>query len=393
MSLSIMGSRYIHLKLLLAGYAQTGVDLIEYDGTQFLPMVVSDDIGIYCIIPKLAYCFGLTIDQLIFIFFNTMTIMAFTIGLAGFYASFTSWQSRLVSTLGLTLLTLFVCTETIDVYRAYEAVAVAIIPWCLYFAQKKSVYRFFNLFVLCAGMGIGLAHYIRSHSGTAVLLFVLSIILTHAFINTRTKITLLCLLLIGIFIPTIYFKSTYNRHKQYAQDYLAGCRIDEGQHVFWHPIYLGFGYLTNDLGIRFDDTMGDQKVKSIAPQAPSFSAESELIMKQEVINLFKYHKYFFIYTIWAKIGVMLLFFLIFANLGIFAAYAYPLSWRLNLSFLLALGFNSLFGILVMPSTVYSIGFMSCAALFGITALDNALEQNIIGRWSSYLKRRFKHGKS
>jgi len=67
---NLMPFRYQHLQWTLKGLEMTGVPLIEYDGTKYLPAGISDDTGIYYFIPQIAKLLNVNLDWAIFIFFT-----------------------------------------------------------------------------------------------------------------------------------------------------------------------------------------------------------------------------------------------------------------------------------------------------------------------------------
>jgi hypothetical protein len=376
MPIPLMDCRYEHLMYALEGYKKTGVALIEHDGQSLLPSFTCDDIGLYCLIPKLATFLGISLDTSLALFFYGLGSIAFLSGLVGFFFLYRSGFSRAISFIGLVLLA-FVSSRFMDVYQLYTITAVACIPWILYVMQKK-VTRDSLIFSFLTGIGLGTAHYIRTHSGTAVLLFFCILAVTYLKETWQKKIALVGCLFLGAAIPVIYFKSTYNTYVRYAQKHLPEKKIGESQHPLWHPLYLGFGFLNNPFGIQFDDSVAHKKVMSIdptiLPSDPYPSPHSEKLLRAEVLSLIKHHPLFVINTLFAKLGVLLFYFLVFANFGVIAAFLYPLPWQILLAFACALGFNSLFVLMTMPFFCYMLGFFSCSTLFGIASINNLVEQ-------------------
>ncbi len=371
MPLHIMESRYIHLARALEGYTRTGVALIEYNGTELAPSLPADDIGIYCIIPKIAKVFSLPLDTSIHIFFVGITILASILGAAGFFSLYRSFFTRTISYLGITFLTLY-CLQITDVYLAYAVTAIAIIPWALYFTQRNNNSVFFPLFTFLAVICIGFFHYIRANSGTAALIFLTLLIVTMPQPKLK-KALLVGLIFLGIIFPVLYFKSVISKTQAYAHQHLEG-RLGDPYHPFWHQMYIGLGFLSNDLGLSYDDSVGFRLVEKSAPNTPYPSAASEKILKNEVSRLRKEHFIFVVHTVGAKLGITLLYFLLFANFGIFAAFFYPQRWRIIFAFFCALAFSALFGIIAIPYRDYLLGFFACATLFGITSINHAVSQ-------------------
>lgn len=375
MPIPLMDCRYEHLAHAIAGYQKTGIALIEHNGQALVPGFPCDDIGLYCIIPKLVTAFGISLDTALLLFFYGLSSLACVVGIAGFFFLYRSWFSRSITLTGLTALTL-ISIRFMDVYQLYTVTAVALIPWILYFVQKK-ITRAFFIFSFLTGVSIGVAHYIRTHSGTAVLLFFCVLALTYIKDTWWKKITLIGCLFLGLLLPVMYFRTIFQCYISYAQQHLPGEKIGESQHPLWHPLYLGFGFLNNPFGIQFDDSVAHKKVMTVDPTIsatdPYPSPTSEKILRTEVLSLFKQHPIFVIHTIFAKLGILLFYFLLFANFGVIATFFYPLSWQILLAFFIALCFNSLFIIITMPFFSYMLGFFACSTLFGIASLNYAIE--------------------
>ncbi len=176
----------------------------------------------------------------------------------------------------------------------------------------------------------------------------------------------------------------------YAKQHLPEVSVGQKAHVFWHNIYIGFGFLQqgNPDNITYDDSEGEKKVKKIVPGLTiENTKEYEHILKNEVINLIKNHWQFFIFTLFAKIGILLLFFLEYANFGIIASLLYPKPWHLEIPFFIGLGFYSIFPVLVIPLREYALGFISFATIYGIVSINYALEKgffkNLIAKFNSF----------
>ena len=80
-------------------------------------------------------------------------------------------------------------------------------------------------------------------------------------------------------------------------------------------------------------------------------------------------------TFFAKIGILLMYLVIFANVGLVAAFFYPKPWQIECAFWGALATSSLFSILVLPTIEYSLGFIAFATLYGIVSINYYLYKN------------------
>ena len=105
--------------------------------------------------------------------------------------------------------------------------------------------------------------------------------------------------------------------------------------------------------------------------------EYENILRGEVIQYVIKYPLLFLQNISAKIGVLVFYFILFVNLGIYyiVKNIKNIEYRETLPFYVGILFNSLFGILVIPSLNYIIGFISFSILFAIYIMNYAFEKN------------------
>lgn len=371
--MNITAGRYAHLVNCLAGYKKTGISLIECNGSALVPSFAADDLGIYILIPKLANLLHCSIDTAISIFFNGILFGSLLAGFIAFWLLYQSWISRAISFLCLSFLVLFAFFKVGDVYLLYVSCAVALIPWTLYFL-KANTFIAFSLFNFFAGIYIGFAHYCRSCSSLATLLCMLILIACSNIVLTR-KAFLLINMLFGLTASAFYFTSEYRNYVLYTQKNFPECAVAQNGHVFWHTVFCGFGFLqfNNKENIQWNDACGEQRALAVNPEATSDKTERyEAVLKNEVIKIIKEQPLFVLFTVWAKIGVLLLYFIVFAHLGILAALLYPLPWSTNLAFFVALSCSALFPIIAIPVYTYSLGFMTFASLWAVVSISNAL---------------------
>jgi hypothetical protein len=117
------------------------------------------------------------------------------------------------------------------------------------------------------------------------------------------------------------------------------------QHPFWHTVYIGLGYLSNDYGLAYKDIIAAKKVHELAPDALLLLIpEYETALKTAVIDLLRKDPVFVVGTLLAKFGAVLIYFLLAANLGMLAAIRYPKPWSVEVAFVAGLAFNALFGL-------------------------------------------------
>lgn len=382
--MEIMPSRYQKLQEALSGYEITGNPLISYDGEIFKPATTSDDIGIYYLIPKMAHFLHVSLDQAIHIFFGGMILLSLALAIVGVLLLFKTRLSRFVAIGALLLLSVFSFVVG-GLYLVASSITVSIIPLFLYFTKNKKVSVLFFIASFFAGVGMGTAHYLRAHAGTAVVMFMIAVVLLYLQAHWKKKVLLVLLMAVGFLVPMRYFDGLIKQRDVYLEEYQAGYKKVPAQHPFWHSIYIGFGFLNNKYGITYDDNVGYEKVRSISPDAAIYSQEYEAILKKEVFNLIRRHPFFAIKTGCAKMGVIVFYLLVFANIGLIAAVRYPKPWPLELAFWIALAFNALFGILIMPRAGYLSGFCAFATLYGVVSINYAIEcgggRNLSNVWN------------
>lgn len=370
--MNIMPCVYQMLHEALSGYQKTGIPLIAYDGNALKPAGFGDDIGIYYFIPKIAHTFGISIGQSINVFFISVILVSFSLGLIG---CFLFLKNRVIKWLGIVEIILLAYGSYFfvgGIYIILSSITIAIIPLFLYFSKQRKLSSVFVIFLLLSGIAIGVAHHLRSHAGTGVLIFMVMVLLFYLQIQWKQKIFLITLLIVAVLTPIIYFDILMNRRDAYLANYDPSYKSAPRRHVFWHSAYIGFGFLNNEYGIKYKDEVAMEKVRSISPKAAYISQDYEEILKDEVFKLIKAHPLFAVQTIFAKLGVIFFYLLIFGNVGLIAITLHKIKWPLEIAFGSAMIFNSLFGILATPDYRYLMGFIAFATLWSIITFGEAI---------------------
>ncbi|MEW5705272.1 MAG: hypothetical protein AB1743_00445 [Actinomycetota bacterium] len=376
MEITIMQCRYDMLKDAIAGYNKTGMPLVSYSKGTLGSAGFGDDVGIYYFIPKIAHTFNLSLNQSINIFFISMALISLVLGIIGSFLLFKTWWGRAIALIGMLALTL-VSIRVGDVYIASASIVLMVIPIFLYLVHSKKNLASLAMFIFLAGTAVGVVHFIRSHAGTAVLIFILFVVMFYMGTSWKNKLTLTALLVAGVLVPSLYFNVLLDQRDAYLVEKQPGYHKVTRQHPFWHSVYIGFGFLDNPYGIKYLDAVAADKVRSISPKTPYLSREYEAILKYEVFKLIRQHRRFVITTLFAKLGVIILYVLTFANIGLLASIKYPKNFVEELAFWGAMGFSSLYGLLVIPNTCYLLGLVAFATVYGIVSINHAIEQ---GAW-------------
>jgi hypothetical protein len=199
------------------------------------------------------------------------------------------------------------------------------------------------------------------------------IVLISIRFHWKEKVILILLLVMSVSAPIFYFDKIMKQRDIYLRKNGSAYEPFTRGHAFWHSVYIGFGFLSNEYGIKYKDEIGIEKVRSISPKTRYLSQDYEMIIRGEVFNLIKNHPLFVTQTIFAKLGVIIFYFLIFCNAGLIAVVLHRKTWQLEIAFISALMFNALFGILVIPDYRYLMGFIGFTTLYGIVSIDDAIE--------------------
>jgi hypothetical protein len=356
----------------VSGYEKTGVPLVAFGGNTLKPAGVGDDIGLYYFIPKISHLLGISLDQSINVILISVILVSLSLGVIGSFLYFRRRAIQWLAVVELALLAL-VSYFVNGIYVILSSIVIAIVPLFLYFAGQRRISSKFIIFLIFAGLVIGITHHLRSHAGTGVLIFMTIILLTSIQIHWKQKSILILLLVVSVSAPMIYFDNIMKQRDIYLAKNNAIYEPFTRGHVFWHSFYIGFGFLSNEYGIKYKDETGIEKVRSISPRTRYPSQAYEAIVRGEVFRLIKKHPLFVTQTIFAKLGIIMFYFLISSNVGLLAVALHRKTWQLETAFFSGMMFNSLFGIIVVPDYRYLMGFIAFATLYGIISIDDAVE--------------------
>ena len=375
--MNLMESRYVHLKQSLEGFKQTGISLIEFDGTRLLPSYAGDDLGIYILVPKLVTWFNLSLDTGIALFIYGVIGISLLSGFIACYFLYQSWLERIVAWTGI--VTVAKLAHYVgDVYIFYAMPVVALIPWVLYLTSKDTKRIIHILFMLVVGVIAGTCHYVRCYSEVPIIICIFFLYIGALGMRRKSKIIILSAFLLGYGVAYNYFNTIYKNYVHYCQEYLPHHTIANKGHVFWHQVYIGFGFLNllNKDNISYSDMCAASKVQSIDPSVLYCSKEYESILKQEVLSLIKHNITFAVFTICAKMGILLFFIIIFSNIGLYVAWLYRKPWNIELAFLCAVLFSFMAPLLTVPILRNALGLVTFSILYSILSINFALSHGL-----------------
>lgn len=371
MQFPIMPFRLSELEAVIAGYEKTGVPLIAIHGGSLRPAGFSDDPGLYAVVPWVARVAGLDAAAAVSVFVIALLGAAFVIGATGllllcrghFARAFAVMAALCVAVVGL---------YVGDVYAVAPAIVLAIVPWFLVVWRRAPV-SVLTGFLILGGVAMGWAHWMRSHSATGVLLFIAVILAVDGWpARRRSRAIAGAGLLLGLVAAGLWTRALVHQRDAYLAAAAPGYVAPEPRHPFWHSVYIGLGFTDNPHVSEYRDEIAMARVATLAPAAGFLSPRYEAVLRAEVLRIARENPLFFAQNIFAKLGVVVFFLLLFANLGLLAAAVHPLPRPLALAFAAGIAFSSLFGLLVVPLLPYLSGFAAFAALFCILAVDEAL---------------------
>jgi len=387
----LMPSRYVELRRAARGLSCSGVALVAFDGLRYrptswsgVPLVAfdglryrpagwADDPGISFFVPELARILGVSLAAAIDVFLIGAVLLALGFGLLGLLLTA---QTKLGLRIGLVALLLLTIVELVagDVYVMNAAPAIGCVPWILSFTSRRKLTVGMLVTFGVTGVLAETANLFRSNAGTGLLLFALVLAAGVYQIKPTTRVLLAMLLLLSAAFPGLLFRELYARRNVFLE-HQPGAVLESGRvHPFWHSIYIGLSYVKNSDVPGYSDEVAAAKVRALRPEATYTSPEYEQVLKRETFKLAKRRPFLILANLLVKLVIVSFFFLCAANMGLYAAkLARKPAW-LELAFWLALTFNGLFGVLVLPRPQYVIGLIAFAALYGVYSIEFAATQ-------------------
>jgi len=386
----IMPCRLSGLQSTIDGFERTGVELVAYDDSCMLgepnvlgPAGLSDDVGSYYFIPKVVELTGVELNNVIHIFYGGFVLVSLLVGGVFLWRYCETVYGKMISLSALFLLAIIIAGIG-DYYVYSGAIPLMFLPWWLFIKKQNGInsiylYSFFLLFSLIVSVG----HLIRSYSGVATLIFILiSFLFFSKEYAPKIKVTSILVMLLGL----ISVFGSFNKILDHRIEYLTS--IDSkfelsGDRIKWHNIYYSLGFLSNNYGVSGveshypHDYYSLKVAKSIKHDVILMSSEYERILKKQSIVFVKEHPLFFIKSLFAKLGVILMYLVIFMNIGLVLLFYYPLNLQLNLMFLSGIGFNTLFGLVATPEYQYLTGLFAFSVIYSVCIIDNALAHGVI----------------
>jgi hypothetical protein len=373
--IGIMDDRREALAEAALGWEKTGVPLVGFDGQRFLPAACSDDIGIFYIIPMLARTLRIPLGNAIDLFLAGIVLVSGLSGAVGLMLVCRTPFGKIIAMSALVLLSLL-ALKIGDVYSIQSSAVLAFVPWVLFISRKTNCHWSIFPFVLFASAAVASANLMRGHAGTPLLIFMAWIFAFQLQAKPRLKLMLVLVATLGFLLPVGYSRTLLGARDAYLQNHgymsVAGLR----QHGFWHVVYVGLGYISNDVVPGYRDEFAAARVREIAPDTIYGSPEYEQYLKHEVIHIIVQHPVLVIESLAAKLGVIVGLVLVCANVGLVGAFRYPKPWPIEVGFWNAIVFQCLIGIVAIPARPYLLGLIAFAVLYGVISIDVAVQHGV-----------------
>ncbi len=375
-------THYGLLEATVNGYLQTGVPLIAIadaslpnDPLNVMPAGYSMSLGSYIIIPGLKLFSGFSLNSCINIVYGGSVILAYILGIIGCWFYCKTNLGKTISLVGISILS-FIIAGIWDFHIYYGISVLAIVPLWLFLEKRKKLFYSIS-FLFFSGLLIGICHYMRSHSGTSVVIFILMSLLLSKNYCRKNKLLCLLSLLFGFLVIYSSFMSLIKQRDNYLTK-INTPYILTTDRPFWNQPFASLGYLSNNYAFEgwnkssaheYGDHYVDALILHKNPNIKRYSEEFYMEIKKEYFNFIKEHPWFYIQSHFAKLGVLFLYIIIFGNIGLVLSFLFKVNIKFKSLFFAGIFFNMLFGLVTSPQHRYLIGLFAFVTLYNVLVID------------------------
>jgi hypothetical protein len=351
-------------------------------GSQFSAAGLSDDQGLYLIVPWLTHLLGAH-DPLSTL--RWMALGAFAIPIALYPwlirelsgSTLAGLISPFLLLIGLWLLPLA------DIYWVASWAILALLPVVLLLDRRWP--RFGLPLLLGVLVLASVASAIRGQAGLAVFIAAVIVIVRRPWAwRARGAAIVLCALAYVSFSGFGMAAVRAERDHQLHGRPLAGGTSTS--HPFWHTAYVGLGYLPNDWDIRYQDPIGYRDALRIDPTVASTGPRYNRILRERYFKLVWSDPWFTFRDYGAKLIVALrpavpvLIALAFVGPWLLLVDRRRSRWRRDA---LVIGIAALLGLsspfLATPLSAYLLGWLAAVLLAGILAFSA-----LVAEWPEFV---------
>ena len=268
----------------LLGCDRTYLGDVEAPGQRCLASGIGDDQGLYLYVPLVGQLFGET-DPFLLLKWMFTWVMAFAVLLYPLIFG-TLFRSIPVGLLApLPLLFGFDFLQNTDIYWIVGWAALLGLPLVLLALDRDRWDRHATALLVSAVAVGGFATSIRSQAGLPILIAAAIVALIRGGRWRNRALTL------GVVTAAyLVFSSVPLLIAREYRDHSTGVNYSAGaptSHAFWHPIYLGLGYLENPYGIKWDDSVALAAVVRERPGTVYLSHEYEQTLKGLYLDILR----------------------------------------------------------------------------------------------------------
>ncbi len=357
----MLGDRYNEVNEALSGWNATGVPFVGWLNGRWEPVPCGDDTGLFYTVPLLARYAGLTAARALDVFLLGVLIVSAIAGLVGLWLPSSDVRQRMIALVPISIGT-YLCFRMGDVYLFQGSVVLMLVPW-LTFCLKISLGSWCRfLIVFLSGIFLGLAQWMRTQSGSAVLVFFV-VLVCFSSLRRFAKVLLPIILLVGMTLPLLFAQFQLGRRDRFLVTHRSGYQPPLNHHMFWHTTYLGLGFLTNPYVPAWRDAVAVEYARAIDPTVIYGGKEYEALLRSRVLEIVHLHPRLILYAVAAKIGVLACMLLVSINIGLAAAISRPKHLGTDIAFGLAMATAALPGIIAIPEPQYVLGMIILALYY------------------------------
>lgn len=368
------GTRAIGIQQSLGVLATGGPPLTGAGGLSAIGL--TDDQGIYLFVPLVAHAIGVTEAHLAIAVFSLALLSVIPIIYPLMIMKlFDSIVAALVLPVALVTRSGFMVHG--DIYWVVGWSVLLLLPPVLLIYRRWAPSRLVLLVVIVTLAS--LASSIRNHAGLPVLLSAVLVVLYRQ--RSWTKRFASAALLLTVYLTVgggVLGVARNYRDRTLGVDWSASAPT---AHPFWHPVYLGLGYLPNRYGIRWDDSVAFLAVQRDDPTAGYLSPEYEASLRRQFLDIARADPGFVLSTYSAK-GAALLsdafhqfgpawLFIPLASIAA-AARKVPDILQYAMLALPALAINAVPPLLAIPDSAFEIGWLVGWGLAILLALGSVI---------------------
>lgn len=368
----IMGARYKTALSSSKVYEDLNLLFLKYNEQG--EAVPSEGITIgYQLLPWLSRFLGVDINNLINIIFYSSALIFFSLGAYSILRLNFNMRLKAVSLIFLTFSYYFVISETFFIVASYSfyffwgsAILIIVSLNFKHISQSKLI-----LVALILSFLMILTGLFRDFSYWIFITFFITYLIFE--IHWSKKIRLVCIIILLLpFVANkiVHSKTNEVQIKNYYSIYKKDFDTKIIQGASWEMTVLaGLAFLQNQYISEFrDQAIADFLRERNENYTLMITEENHKILRDELVSILKKDRNFIFRVITAKIGVLLAWLVIFANVGLFYLFSSKIQKKLKYSFMLAVPTSFLVPLMALPVTFYNtglVGLSTCLCICGI----------------------------